>query len=150
MKRRKKTSSSASDLSSDSLSPKKHKVNGLPDDYRSSPETVFNSPFHSISTDKLNGSTDTTNGHRFNDNEDSKSSDHHHYHHPRNNHHNHQQHKHHHHSTDSDGPSSVNKSQRQPRTPEDFYLFCQFILEYANYNEMCDQEVCRNLAKFSH
>lgn len=47
-----------------------------------------------------------------------------------------------HHYEDSDSTSSsVNKNPRQPRTPEDFYLFCQFILEYANYNEMCDQEV---------
>lgn len=156
MKRRKKNSST-SDLSSDSLSPpKKHIPNGFPEEYRSSPETVFNSTFHSILPNQMNGSMNTSNGHHDNtiDNDDFKSSEHvngfssldvsqngsmlsvdsnqssmrtt-----PAN-----------HHFDDSDSTSSVNKSQRQPRTPEDFYLFCQFILEYANYNEMCDQEVC--------
>lgn len=43
---------------------------------------------------------------------------------------------------DSDNSSSMNGGQRQPRTTEDFYLFCQFILEYENYNEMSNQEVC--------
>lgn len=51
-----------------------------------------------------------------------------------------------HHFDDSDSASSLNKNdrRRQPRTPEDFYLFCQFILEYANYNEMCSQDVSAN------
>lgn len=39
-----------------------------------------------------------------------------------------------------DSDSSVNSGQR-PRTTEDFYLFCQFILEYENYNGTYDQEV---------
>lgn len=149
MKRRKKNSST-SDLSSDSLSPKKHIPNGFSEEYRSSPETVYNSTFHSILPNPMT----TSNGHIINDNDGLKSSEHeinglssmdisqngsmlsgdsqsptrttianHHF-------------------DDSDSTSSANKSQRQPRTPEDFYLFCQFILEYANYNEMCDQEVC--------
>lgn len=41
--------------------------------------------------------------------------------------------------TDSDSNASVNKGKR--RTTEDFYLFCQFILEYENYNEIANQEV---------
>lgn len=152
MKRRKKNSS-ISDLSSDSLSPPKRQIrNGFPDEYRSSPETVFHSTFHSI-LPNMNTSNGTLNGHHnnINDNDDSKSSeivndysslvsrngsmlsD------------SNQSPMHcttvNHHSDDSDSTSSVNKSQRQPRTPEDFYLFCQFILEYANYDEMCDKEV---------
>lgn len=35
---------------------------------------------------------------------------------------------------------------RPPRTSEDFYLFCQFILEHENYNDMIHQEV-RFIAK---
>lgn len=41
--------------------------------------------------------------------------------------------------TDSDSNASVNKGKR--RTTEDFYLFCQFILEYENYNGIANQEV---------
>lgn len=153
MKRRKKNSST-SDLSSDSLSPKKYISNGYPSDYRSSPETTLNSTFHSTLPDGMNGSLNPSNGHhRINGNGMLKSPDHvsdssmmevvsqsgstpstgsqspthmadanHHF-------------------DDSDSTSSINKSRRQPRTPEDFYLFCQFILEYANYNEMCSQDV---------
>lgn len=158
MKRRKKNSS-ASDLSSDSLSPKKQIPNGYADDYRSSPETTFNSPYHSIQYVGPNGSINKTNGHKHlnrsvnehvNDlnlietvsqngsiRSDAEcespmysNAQNHHY-------------------DDSDSASSVNQNsiasssngRRQPRTPEDFYLFCQFILEYANYNEMCNQEV---------
>lgn len=40
---------------------------------------------------------------------------------------------------DSDSNASINKGKR--RTTEDFYLFCQFILEYENYNEIANQEV---------
>lgn len=39
-----------------------------------------------------------------------------------------------------DSDSSVNSGQR-PRTTEDFYLFCQFILEYENYDGTYNQEV---------
>lgn len=46
-----------------------------------------------------------------------------------------------HNGTDSDSNASVDKGKRQPRTTEDFYLFCQFILEYENYNEIANQEV---------
>lgn len=174
MKRRKKNSS-ASDLSSDSLSPKKRVPNGFADDYRSSPETTFNSSYYSI---PMNGSLNTSNGHHpsrlngsivdpANDLQmmdvtsqngsirsmDSESPSRHS---TTVNHHNH------HHYDDSDSASSVNRSsgssngsgsgsngRRQPRTPEDFYLFCQFILEYANYNEMCSQEVSGFFAIFS-
>lgn len=34
-----------------------------------------------------------------------------------------------------------NINQRPPRTSEDFYLFCQFILEHENYSDMNHQEV---------
>ncbi|XP_055318687.1 PHD finger protein 23B-like [Sitodiplosis mosellana] len=171
MKRRKKNSS-ASDLSSDSLSPKKRIPNGFAEEYRSSPETTFNSSYHN--SIPMNGSLNTTNGHHnhlngsvidhtndlnimevVSQNGSIRSIDsgspmhsatanlHHHY-------------------DDSDSASSVNRSsgsssgcsgdggggggngRRQPRTPEDFYLFCQFILEYANYNEMCSQETLRS------
>lgn len=144
MKRRKKISST-SDFSSDSLSPKKHIPNSFSEDYRSSPETTFNTSFHSILAGQI-GSLDASNSHIKSGSDDSMqpihetnlnvmdvsqngsntsaggqspmdSSD------------------------DSNRMSSTNKSHRQPRTPEDFYLFCQFILEYANYNEMCSQEV---------
>lgn len=156
MKRRKKNAST-SDLSSGSLSPKKHIPNGYPDDYRSSPETTLNSTFHSPLPDAMNGSLNTSNGHHhMNGNgslespdhvgdlnamevvsqngstssTDSQSPSH--------------MADENHHFDDSDSTSSVNKSRRQPRTPEDFYLFCQFILEYANYNEMCSQDVSAN------
>lgn len=46
-----------------------------------------------------------------------------------------------------DSDSSVNSGQR-PRTTEDFYLFCQFILEYENYDGTHNQEV-RVLLDFS-
>lgn len=176
MKRRKKNNSSASDLSSDSLSPKKRITNGFAEEYRSSPETTFNSSYHSI---PMNGSLNSTsNGlnhhHHLNGStiidhvndlnamevvsqngsirsNDSES--------PR---HSATVNNNHHHYDDSDSASSVNRSsgsssggsgsssndRRQPRTPEDFYLFCQFILEYANYNEMCNQEVSVNLFIF--
>lgn len=45
----------------------------------------------------------------------------------------------HNNGTDSDSNASINKGKR--RTTEDFYLFCQFILEYENYNEIANQEV---------
>lgn len=163
MKRRKKNSST-SDLSCGSLSPKKHILQNsyADDDYRSSPDIVSNAAYHS----GLAGSIATRNGHivvnTTDQNDDlsdrdtnmldtschsqrsgtsghssssssssassssssssssaSSSSD------------------------DNDSTPCTSKSQRQPRTPEDFYLFCQFILEYANYDEMCDQEVSR-------
>lgn len=152
--KRRKRNSSTSDLSSDSLSPKKHIPNGFTEDYRSSPETTFNSSYHSIIPDPMNRSLNTSNGHHLNrsatlkstdlsiieaasengsirsaDSESPRHSD-----------------ATSHHYDDSDSASSLNKSngRRQARTPEDFYLFCQFILEYANYNEMCSQEVSNN------
>lgn len=160
MKRRKKNSS-ASDLSSDSLSPKKRIPNGFAEDYRSSPETTFSSSYHS--SIPMNGPLNTRNGHHLNGSVIDHTNDLHMMdvvnqndsirsidsgspmHSATANHH------HLHHYDDSDSASSVNRSsgsssgdsggRRQPRTPEDFYLFCQFILEYANYNEMCSQEV---------
>lgn len=166
MKRRKKNSS-ASDLSSDSLSPKKRAPNGFAEDYRSSPETTFNSSYHSSL--QMNGSLNTSNGHYLNGAAIDHTSDLHMMdvasqsdsirsvdsgspmHSATTSHH------HLHHYDDSDSASSVNRSsgssngsgvdsgvdngRRQPRTPEDFYLFCQFILEYENYDEMCSQEV---------
>ncbi|XP_031622691.1 PHD finger protein 23B-like [Contarinia nasturtii] len=174
MKRRKKLST-ASDLSSDSLSPKKRPPNGYGhNDYRSSPETTFSSSYHNILPDSMNGlsvnGTSTTNRHHHIDganyfsetiNGDSNrkeivsqnglvrsmgsdSSSHtvivnrHRY-------------------DDSDSASSVTRSidgasssgdgtvgHRQPRTPEDFYLFCQFILEYENYGDEYSQDALRS------
>lgn len=53
--------------------------------------------------------------------------------------------------TDSDSNASVNvnvnvnvngnNGKRQPRTTEDFYLFCEFILQYANYDGIVQQDV---------
>lgn len=45
------------------------------------------------------------------------------------------------------GVSNTN-GKRQPRTSEDFYLFCQFILEYENYDEMNHQEVNKENSTF--
>lgn len=155
MKRRKKNSST-SDLSCDSLSPKKH-IPNMPnsfadDEYRSSPDILSNAAYHSgladsIATqnghivvnttdqnddlsdrdtnmlDTTNASSSSSSSASLSSSSSSSSS-----------------------SSDDGGDSTpcANKSQRQPRTPEDFYLFCQFILEYANYNEMCDQETLRS------
>ncbi|XP_021922730.1 uncharacterized protein LOC110831256 isoform X6 [Zootermopsis nevadensis] len=43
-------------------------------------------------------------------------------------------------SADDDDEMSSTASKR-PRTAEDFYLFCKFILEYENYEqeELCDK-----------
>lgn len=171
MKRRKKNAS-ISDLSSASLSPKKHIPNGYTADYRSSsPETAFNSPYHSIQYVGSNGTINNTNGHNHSDELND----------PISHHLNdfnmldtvsqngsirsdaeadcespmHSNAANHRYDDSDSASSSVNQnsgssgsgsggdgsSRRQPRTPEDFYLFCQFILEYANYNEMCNQEV---------
>lgn len=145
MKRRKKNSST-SDLSCDSLSPKKkHIPNGFPDDYRSSPETVYHSGSlansmaslatrngHIVVNTTATAATTTTSDHNdelsdrdtnmldvsaasslsslsssssSSSSSDSPS--------PINRAH----------FVDGDSTSSANKNQRQPRTPEDFYLF---------------------------
>lgn len=164
LKRRKKIST-ASDLSSDSLSPKKRPPNGYdPNDYLSSPEPSFNSSYHNILPNSMNGlSVNSTHGHHHlnggnylvgtvNDNSNrneivspnglnSDSSS--------------QVIVNRHRSDDSDSAStrSVDGASssgdgngsvvagRPPRSREDFYLFCSFILEYENFGEEYSQDV---------
>lgn len=145
LKRRKKNSS-LSELSNESMSPKKRIVNGYGDEYLSSSDITYSSSLHRILPAHGNGPASTANGRvtyitpkspdhpsEFNGSDqygsarsvDSQS--------PR--------HSLGQHYDDSDSASSSTTTRRRPRTNEDFYLFCKIILEYENYSEVCNQEV---------
>lgn len=144
MKRRK--TSSFSDHSTGSQSPSKKSVyHDLSEDYRSSPEITTYVPsistprsgfnYHSIGHEpslhaiRMPSSNNhhTPNGSHTSDNDDSIS---------------HNERARHRDSGANgvDSDSSVS-SGRRPRTTEDFYRFCRFILEYENYISAHDQEV---------
>lgn len=161
LKRRKKNISTSESVSSGSSSPKKHFPNGFVEDYRSSPETIsLPSPNSSFYATETNGADQLMKSPYANSDYDKLATVA-----PQNGTLRQPQHSESASSKQTTAAttatahvadqSPVNNSQncvsnssvngkRQPRTSEDFYLFCQFILEYENYDEMNHQEVCLN------